>query len=256
MTLERTRRATRYGEVAAVLRREIEAGVYSVGDSLPTEAELCARFDISRSTAREALRRLGEAGLVARRQGSGTTVISQGPEVRYSLAMSQDSDVLAYASNTVLVPIGAWAPVAPKLRDELELRYDREWLSIDFVRRVGARGSAVGFTTVCVDASLNPTMEDFQLPRTGGIFAQLARSNHLHLTQVDQEIYATKLTGRVARRLAATTGAPGIGIIHRFWADGLGLFEVSRAIQPAEHFEYKLTLVNNTSLLPGSLEGE
>jgi DNA-binding GntR family transcriptional regulator len=252
MTMERTRRATRYGEVAGVLRREIEAGVYSVGDSLPTEAELCARFDIGRFTAREALRRLEEAGLVARRQGSGTTVIASDPEVRYSLAMSQDSDVLAYASNTVLVPTRGWAPVTAKLRDELGLDDDREWLSIEFVRRVGEKGSAVGLTTVCVDATLDPTMDDVTLPRKGGLFARLAEANHLHLSKIDQEIYATTLTSRVARRLGSTAGGPAIGIIHRFSAEDVGVFEVSRAIQPAEHFHYKLTLVNNTSLLPSA----
>ena len=62
----------RYRQVAEKLKSAIEAGEYPVGSLLPTESELCASFNISRYTAREALRRLAEMGLVSRRQGAGT----------------------------------------------------------------------------------------------------------------------------------------------------------------------------------------
>ena len=47
---------------------------YPVGARLPTEADLAARFDVSRPVVREALARLREDGLVVSRQGSGSYV--------------------------------------------------------------------------------------------------------------------------------------------------------------------------------------
>ena len=42
--------------VADELLDEIVAGGLDVGDALPSEAELCERFDVSRVTVREGLR--------------------------------------------------------------------------------------------------------------------------------------------------------------------------------------------------------
>ena len=59
----------RYHQISNILTERIELGRYAIGDLLPTEQDLCAEFDVSRYTIREALRRLTEAGLVRRRQG-------------------------------------------------------------------------------------------------------------------------------------------------------------------------------------------
>jgi GntR family transcriptional repressor for pyruvate dehydrogenase complex len=60
-----------YLEVATRLRDQILAGELSAGDRLPTEAELCERFGVSRSTIREALRMLSSQRLVTTSRGVG-----------------------------------------------------------------------------------------------------------------------------------------------------------------------------------------
>ena len=60
--------------IAARLRQAILEGRYADGERLPAERELAHHFDASRSTVREALRRLEETNLVSRRVGSGTFV--------------------------------------------------------------------------------------------------------------------------------------------------------------------------------------
>ena len=47
---------TRYGRVAHALIAEISGGRYPVGGRMPTEAELEARFGVSRHTVRAAIR--------------------------------------------------------------------------------------------------------------------------------------------------------------------------------------------------------
>lgn len=60
--------------ITARLREAILNGRYAFGERLPPEREMSEHFGASRSTVREALRRLEETGLVARRVGSGTFV--------------------------------------------------------------------------------------------------------------------------------------------------------------------------------------
>ncbi|MEO5916250.1 MAG: GntR family transcriptional regulator [Luteolibacter sp.] len=64
--------STKHAELAAELRKEISAGRYGEEGRLPSEAQLVERFGVSRPTVAQALRTLGDEGLVIRRAGSGT----------------------------------------------------------------------------------------------------------------------------------------------------------------------------------------
>ena len=64
--------ALKYQSIADSLRQEIENGVYTSKQLLPTEQLLCQRFQISRQTVRRALSVLEDEGLITRRQGSGS----------------------------------------------------------------------------------------------------------------------------------------------------------------------------------------
>lgn len=63
--------ADRASAIAAVLQSNIASGHYRPGDRLPSEADLCAHFKVSRPTLREALGRLAALGLIVSRRGSG-----------------------------------------------------------------------------------------------------------------------------------------------------------------------------------------
>jgi GntR family transcriptional regulator len=70
-------------QIADRLRRSVEQGEFRPGDPLPSEAKLNERFGVSRTTARAALDRLENEGLIVRRSGKGSVVLS--PRVEQSL---------------------------------------------------------------------------------------------------------------------------------------------------------------------------
>jgi GntR family transcriptional regulator len=63
-----------YSRVETVLAGEITDGILKVGDQLPTEDSLIARFQVSRITVRRAIQNLVGRGLVEIRRGKGTFV--------------------------------------------------------------------------------------------------------------------------------------------------------------------------------------
>ena len=62
----------RYVEIAEYLRGLIADA--APGDRLPSDADLCERFDVSRMTARQAVTLLANEHLLERKRGSGTFV--------------------------------------------------------------------------------------------------------------------------------------------------------------------------------------
>src|SRR2546423_11542306 len=68
------RTTRKHRQVYSSLSRDIHSGRWKLGERLPSEAQLVARFGVSRITIGRAVRDLQAAGLVERRGGSGTFV--------------------------------------------------------------------------------------------------------------------------------------------------------------------------------------
>lgn len=63
-----------YAQLASILRSSMATGILRPGDQLPSEAQLCERYDVSPMTVRRAINLLVDQGLVIAEQGRGTFV--------------------------------------------------------------------------------------------------------------------------------------------------------------------------------------
>lgn len=68
----------------------IVQGVYPVGQGLPSEADLCLKYEVSRSATREAVKMLSAKGLISSRPKQGIRVL---PESNWNMF---DTDVLRW----------------------------------------------------------------------------------------------------------------------------------------------------------------
>jgi DNA-binding FadR family transcriptional regulator len=75
MPLRSTQRSSLVPQVIAQLRAQITSGEWRVGSRIPPEPDLAAALGVGRNTLREAVLALVHAGLLERRQGSGTYVV-------------------------------------------------------------------------------------------------------------------------------------------------------------------------------------
>ncbi|MBE0601056.1 MAG: GntR family transcriptional regulator, partial [Firmicutes bacterium] len=66
-----------YKQLMQRLKNDIIAGVYPPGERIPGEQALCAAYNVSRVTVRNALEEIVREGLLVRRQGKGTFVAQE-----------------------------------------------------------------------------------------------------------------------------------------------------------------------------------
>lgn len=78
MTVDHEGKTPVYQQIAAILRSEIERGVYPPGRPVPSETQLMQRFEVARLTARKAVRVLAGEGLVEVVPGRGAYVAERG----------------------------------------------------------------------------------------------------------------------------------------------------------------------------------
>lgn len=234
-------RRSRWSEIAAELTQSIAVGTYPVGTELPTEADLCERYDVSRFTVREALRSLIESGLITRRHGSGSRVIAATPPRSYALGVESELDVLRYAAETSMTLTGRKTTVSAATAEAFELGDPAEWLRVSGLRTV-AGGARLGLVEVYLRRVHEAVLDKLAKPVTDAIFSHLLRHYGLTLVAIDQTISATSLTPAQARRLGAQAGQPALRIVRRYLTTESGVVEVSVTTHPADRFEYSLRI--------------
>lgn len=91
------RRTNLIDQAVGRLRQQITSGAWAIGARIPAEPELAELIGVGRNTVREAVQSLVHAGMLERRQGSGTYVISDselGNAMGREIAGAHQRDVL------------------------------------------------------------------------------------------------------------------------------------------------------------------
>lgn len=232
----------RYAQLRDALQSRIETGTYGVGDLLPTELELQEEFGLSRHTVREAVRQLIEAGLVRRRQGSGTQVVRTCVEQNYVHSMRSLSELFQYASDTHF-RIDSMAEARPGA-DFAPLFGGAEnnpWLRIEGIRLRGNDTTTICASTVFLNIAFRSLAH--RLPNHQGAIYQLVEDNFgVALADVEQEISAEPMSRDAAKRLGVSTRIWAVKVVRRYLdADGK-LLLVSINHHPGDRFSYAMHL--------------
>jgi GntR family transcriptional regulator len=234
-----SRSNTLYRQLANTLRAAITSGQFAKGEQLPTELELCATHNVSRHTARDALRLLTDEGLIVRKRGAGTRVSATSPVGRFSQDWGEIGDILQYARDTRLV-INTYGPAYPSHIDMLGLNPSTQWMVVEGARRRIEGGPVLALTTICVRADLMPARAVLETwPQAIGEY--IAAHNHVQASRIEQEISATTLDKAQAKALGEHIGDPALRTLRRY-LDALGqTFLASVSVHPGDRFVYTMS---------------
>ena len=230
--------APRYLQIAAEYRLAIKNGSYGLGDLLPTEHEMCARHEISRHTARSALQLLEEDGLIERRRGAGTKVVSTGTPPAFEQPLGGLDELLQYARETHLV-IHHTRSIST-LNSTLKSfgATGAPWFQLDGIRQVDGIPAVV--STIFVRDRFSDQPSDYtELPHA--IIEELRIRHGILIGSIAQHIEADALSKRDAQSLARKEGIPILKTTRRYFDETGRLFVVSVNRHPGDSFSYSMT---------------
>lgn len=106
--------------VSEELKRIIESGQVKPGDKLDTIEAMAARFRVGRSTVREAISHLKAQGLIETKQGGGTYVRAQVPELIGVRRIAKERELIHLLQVRKIVEVGSIG-LAAEFRTEQDL---------------------------------------------------------------------------------------------------------------------------------------
>lgn len=207
----------RYLQIAGVIRRRIEDGVWGPNEKISTLQELEAEFQVARVTVRQAVEVLESEGLVRRIQGKGTFVSGAVEEKRWlKLDLKWNSIAGIIGANVPRFLPGA-VPAGPPLIRPEDGRPARAYRYLESVQ--SRRGQPYSFARVHFDADLYALAPArFDREPTISVISTL---EGLTVTKARQSFIVGTVEPRVANLLAIGIGFPTVEA-HLVVTDGNG----------------------------------
>ena len=246
---DRPRKTSRYRDIAAELQKDIRLGRYPLGELLPIETELMARFAASRQTVREALRIVTEQGLIVRRAGLGSVVIASEPPVLFTHSVNSLSEWLRYSNETYREVVASRDVIADrKLAATLKCEPGKHWFLIEAIRRADAFAAPLGWTEIYVLRKFAAVAGRRDHGRTA-VHEQIAKMFGQTIEHARLEVFARGMPARMAKPLGVKPGSPALTMVRRYYGLREELFEVTITTHPEGRYTYSMDM--QRSLRPG-----
>jgi GntR family transcriptional regulator len=220
-----------YRQIEQALRERI--ATLRPGERLPSDAELCAEFGVSRMTARNAMHRLADDGLVRREPGRGSFVAKPAAHRRANRLMTFTQEMRRAGrvpSSRVLTRV-----VRPSSASESTLLGVPVRQPVVHLRRLRlADGQPIALESAvllhaCAEAVMNADLA------RGSLHETLSRAGFV-LSRGTGTIAAASATAEEARLLGMRTGDPLL-VEHRVICDDEGrAIETTVSAYPADRY--------------------
>ena len=230
-----------YLELADELREEVLRGDYSSPGDFPTETMLCKKFNVSRFTVREALRKLTFEGLITRKRGSGTIVQ---PATARAGALHQPlsnvGEILQYARDTTISFEKLNAEAVPKeVAEKIDVPLTGKWFAFRGKRLKLGRRRPIAVTEAWIHPDLRAVVERIDTAATT-LFGQIEQFGKVVVSRVTQDIQAIVATKDIASELGLDEGDPVLRILRCYCDESDRIFEISASYHPGERFVYSM----------------
>ncbi len=201
-----------YQRVHDAVMARIVSGDLTPGAMLPSEFDLAAQYSVSQGTARKALNKLEQSGLVERHQGKGTFVATTTPETSlfhfFRLRHQDESQAIPQPFSETIRRRAANAKEAQVLG--LEAR----GAVFEIARVRCIKKTKVCYETSVLNADLFPGLKE-RSPMPNALYPLYQRSYGVTIVRADEQLRAIEATSSIANMLAVSEGTPVLEVERR-----------------------------------------
>jgi DNA-binding GntR family transcriptional regulator len=203
----------KYSQVQEFIKKRIQTGVYPIDSYLPSENEICEKFNTTRTTVRKALDELLREGFIEKEQGKGSKVIERRKALGL-LTVKGFSGAIDYEVKTTLTKapqVTDWDPVIAfgLTREEQKSKC----VYFQRIRHINNKPVVLENNWYALNAMeiIKPT-EFIE----GSFFKTLSQKYLIEIMGAEQELRSIPATQQIAESLNLYEGDPILHISVRF----------------------------------------
>ncbi|MCW8486443.1 GntR family transcriptional regulator [Streptococcus macedonicus] len=225
-----------YIRIHDAIKKEIDRGVWEIGQRLPSERDLADDYEVSRMTLRQAITLLVEEGILERRVGSGTYVASH----RVQEKMRGTTSFTEIVRSQGKTPSSQLISYQRKLANETEIQ-QLQLKATDTVVRMERVRFADNVPLVFEVASIpEKLIQSFNQEDITEHFFQTLTDNGYEIGKSQQTIYAKNASERVANYLKVPKNHAVLALTQvSYFTDGRP-FEYVHSQYVGDRFEFYL----------------
>ncbi len=229
-----------YRWIAQQIERDIGSGVFPLGSLLPTEVEFSERLNVGRHTVREALRVVSQAGLIVRRAGSGSTVVSAARPRVYSHAVTNFDQWFTYPDSVRRRPVArARVRADALLAQRIGVPVGSSWLRISALRTLDGEAAPLCW----VDIHIPPRFAAVTRRKAfdaSPVHEQIEALFGVVIAEVEVAISAGRVPAHMAGALAVEPDSPALLLVRRYRDSDGELLQATFTVHPENRTVYSM----------------
>lgn len=228
-------------QIMDIIKRQITADILKPGELIPSESQLCAKYNVSRTTVRQALNQLVEENLLIRRRGKGSFVADKKlhRSINHLYSFSEDMNSLGIAATSKILEQKI-IPSSDEIMRTLALSPDNN--NVFKIKRVRlADNEPILLETTYIPAYLCPNIMEEDLSAVS-LYSILKTRYQLHFFRATETYEAIKLDQLAAKYLQAKQQSSAFKIKRIAYLDTGMPFELTQSVTRGDKCIFKVEL--------------
>ncbi len=229
-----------YFQVKNIIRSKIVSNEFKGQDRLPSEAELCVEYNISRATVRQALSELEKDGFIYRIRGKGTFV-TDGAGLKH-LALKGTIENLIASGQGTRIKVMAYREVSASTRVAklLPLEKNQKIFQLELVRRISK--GPFGYSFIYLPPGLGTMVSRDEITETTEILTLLEEKMQARIHRASQTINVAMVKGTVAKNLSMKPDSRALIIEREYYAANGSIMFSSLTYCRPDLYKYRIEL--------------